>query len=378
MRRMKWMSSCAVIIASVLAGGIVDARAQSVTVYEGARLITGDGNVIENSAFVVEGDRFVAAGRRADVLIPQGATRVDLTGKTVMPTMTDLHGHLGFQNVPAGTMSKETYTRDNLIDHLQRLAYHGVGAVVSIGDLVDRADGKGGRTNWGDVPLRVRDEVIPGAALFRTAGAGMAWPEAGAQGHASRADVMYEVTTPEQVRAAVADYVRVKPAFIKIWVDDREGKKKTLPPDLYRVIIEESHKHGVPVGVHNVKLSDAKELLRAGVEGWLHVPVRGHDEADDAEIIGIVSDRISNNNHPLMWIPPGLHTAWMNKTLVEAPAGQNPAWLNDPLLRETYAPAAIEQHWGEAFRKTVRFNAHSFELQSRNTMALRAAGMKVV
>ena len=35
--------------------------------------------------------------------------------------MTDLHGHLGFQNVPAGTMSKETYTRENLIDHLQRL-----------------------------------------------------------------------------------------------------------------------------------------------------------------------------------------------------------------------------------------------------------------
>src|SRR5262245_36011550 len=151
--RARPMSSCALLLASVLAGGIVDARAQSVTVYEGARLITGDGNVIENSAFVVEGDRFVAAGRRADVLIPQGATRVDLTGKTVMPTMTDLHGHLGFQNVAAGTMSKETYTRDNLVDHLQRLAYHGVGAVVSIGDLVGRLDRRGGRTDWGDVPL---------------------------------------------------------------------------------------------------------------------------------------------------------------------------------------------------------------------------------
>ena len=140
-----------------------------------------------------------------------------------MPTMTDLHGHLGFQNVAAGTMSKETYTRENLIDHLQRLAYHGVGAVVGIGDLVDRADGQGGRTGWGDVPLRLRDEVIPGAALFKTAGAGMAYPGAGAQGHPSRADVMYEVTTPEEARAAVQDYVRMKPEFIKIWVDDRDG-----------------------------------------------------------------------------------------------------------------------------------------------------------
>ncbi len=93
----------------------------------------------------------------------------------------------------------------------------------------------GGRTGWGDVPLRVRDEVIPGAALFKTAGDGMAYPGAGAQGHASRADVMYEVTTPEEVRAAVEDYVRMKPEFIKIWVDDREGRKPTLPPALYRV-----------------------------------------------------------------------------------------------------------------------------------------------
>jgi len=43
----------------------------------------------------------------------------------------------------------------------------------------------------------------------------------------------------------------------------------------------------VHVGVHNVTLADAKELLRAGVEGWLHVPVREGDVVDD-EIIGIV------------------------------------------------------------------------------------------
>jgi imidazolonepropionase-like amidohydrolase len=371
------------LAAALLLAGSALANAQTatpVTVFEGARLITGDGNVIENATFVVEGSRFVSVGRRADVFVPPGATRIDLAGKTVMPTMTDLHGHIGFQNVPAGTMSKETYTRENLIDHLQRLAYHGVGAVVSIGDLVERSDGHGGRTPWGDVPLRVRDEVIPGAALFKTAGAGMAYPGAGAQGHASRADVMYEVTTPEEVRAAVADYVRMKPEFIKIWVDDRGGKKKTLTPALYRAIAEEAHRQGVPVGVHNVTLADAKELLRAGVEGWLHVPVRGKDEAVDAEIIGIVKDRIARNDHPTMWITPGLHTAWMNMSLVNTPAGQRPAWLDDPLLRETYAPVAIEQYWGDAYRKTLaeRFNAREFELQAHNTMALRAAGMRIV
>src|SRR5436309_1906296 len=171
-----------------------------VTVFEGARLITGDGNTIENSSFIVENNRFTSVGRRVDVQVPRGAARVDLTGKTVMPTMVDLHGHIGFQNVAEGTMSKETFTRENLIDHLQRLAYHGVGAIVGIGDLVSRSDLRGGRTNWGDVPLRVRDEAIPNAALFKTAGAGTAWPGAGAQGHPSRADVMYPATRVEVAR----------------------------------------------------------------------------------------------------------------------------------------------------------------------------------
>ena len=48
--------------------------------------------------------------------VPAGAAHVDLTGKTVMPAMVDLHGHLGYQNIPAGTMSKETFTRENLIE----------------------------------------------------------------------------------------------------------------------------------------------------------------------------------------------------------------------------------------------------------------------
>src|SRR5436190_22709626 len=281
-----------------------------VTVFEGARLITGDGNTIENSSFIVENNRFTSVGRRVDVQVPRGAARVDLTGKTVMPTMVDLHGYIGFQNVAEGTMSKETFTRENLIDHLQRLAYNGVGAVIGVGDLVSRSDMHGGRTNWGDVPLRVRNEVVPGAALFKTAGPGMAWPGSGAQGHPSRVDVSYPVSTPEEARAAVRDYVMMKPEFIKIWVDDRDGKKKTLTPALYGAILDEAHKLNVPVAVHNVKLSDAKALMRGGTEGWLHVPVRGGEVAD-AELIAIVKDRIARGDRPVMWMTPAMITAWM-------------------------------------------------------------------
>jgi imidazolonepropionase-like amidohydrolase len=280
------------LLASLIwaAGSVSAVRSQTaatpaVTVFEGARLITGDGSApIENSAFVVENDLFTRVGRRGELSVPAGATHVDLSGKTVMPTLTDLHGHFGFQNIAEGTMSKATFTRENLIDHLERLAYHGVGAAVGIGDLIDRSDLHGGRTNWGDMPLRVREEVIPNAAMFRTAGVGMSWPGAGAQGHASRADVSYPVTTVEEVRAAVADYVKMKPEFIKIWVDDRNHTKMTLTPELYDAILDEAHKYNVPVGVHNITLKDAKEMMRHGMEGWLHVPVRGGEAVDDVLI----------------------------------------------------------------------------------------------
>jgi len=347
------------------------------TVFEGARLIKGDGSApIENSAFLVVGDKLTQVGRRGDLRVPAGAAHVDLTGKTVMPALIDLHGHIGFQNIVEGTMSKSTYTRENLIDHLERLAYNGVGATVSIGDLEDRSDMHGGRTHWGDVPLQVRKEAIPNAALFRTAGTGIAWPGSGPQGDPSRVDVPYAITTPEEARKAVDDYVKMKPEFVKIWVDDREGTKKTLTPPLYRAVIEESHKHNVPVGVHNVKLADAKELMRAGVDGWLHVPVRGGEAVDD-DLIGIVKQRIAQNNRPTMWMTPALITAWM-----DTQGGTRPAWLDDPMLRDLYSSDQIEEYWGRPLAKRtpdeVKRARQDFELQGSNAMKLRAAGMRIV
>ncbi len=60
----------------------------------GARLITMDGaTVIENGTLVVEGNRITAVGRNAPV--PPGAKRIDVAGKTIMPGIVDVHGHVG-------------------------------------------------------------------------------------------------------------------------------------------------------------------------------------------------------------------------------------------------------------------------------------------
>ena len=340
-------------------------------VFQGALLITGDGSApIENSAFIVQNGQFMRVGKRSDITVPADANRVDLTGKTVMPTKVDLHGHFGYQHDVDGTMAKEYFTRENLIDHLQRLAYYGFSAVIGIGDLVDRSDLHGGRTNWGDVPLRVRDEIVPGAALFRTAGPGIAWPGSGANGHPSRTDVPYPVTTVEEAREAVRDNIRIKPEFIKIWVDDRDGRTKKLTPELYLAIIDEAHKNNVPVAAHNVTLADAKLLMRAGVEGWLHLPVR-NGEVPDEELITIIKDRIAKNDRPHMWFNPGAGSA----------ASAREVW-DDPLLRDTVPADQIQALWGDALAKMTpesveRARRNLREMGANNTLKLRAAGMKI-
>src|SRR5438132_3765077 len=118
-------------------------RGATATVFEGARLITGDGSApIMDAAFVVDNGRFTAVGRKGQISVPAGAAHVYLTGKTVIPALIDAHKHLAV-------------TRDALVDQLQHFAYYGVGVAMSMGQ------------DTGDVAFQVRQETIPNAARNR-------------------------------------------------------------------------------------------------------------------------------------------------------------------------------------------------------------------
>src|SRR3954469_11880311 len=104
--------------------------APNAVVYEGARLILGDTSApIEDGAFVVQNGRFTAIGRRGAIAVPAGAAHVDLTGKTVMPAMVNAHVHFGYERFrkAAGEALAENFTPENLLDHLQREAFYGIG-----------------------------------------------------------------------------------------------------------------------------------------------------------------------------------------------------------------------------------------------------------
>jgi len=356
------------------------------TVFDGARVITGDGTVIEDGAFVIEGGKFTSLGKTGEVAVPAGAARVDLTGKSVMPTKTDLHGHLGYENIIEGTTSKENVTRENLIDHLERYAYTGFGAVVSIADLAEREIMPGdhldvyqakrdpnmpktGRFPWGDVPVKVAQEVIPNAALFRTAGPGISWPGSGAQGAPARNDVMYPVSTPEEAREAVRDYVKTKPAFIKIWMDDRGGKMKNMPPAVYQAVLNEAANHDTYVAAHTVTLKDAMGLYEAGLVGAVHAPVRSGDHPDEA-FLAIIKERVKTSKFPLWFSEHG------------SSAALGPQVWDDPLLWEMLPRDQVMAQLGAAFKRMTPEVVERARKSSKETgddaKTLIAAGMKLV
>ena len=215
-------------------------RGGTTTVFEGARLITGDGSApITDSAFVVANGRFTAVGKKGQVNVPAGAAHVDLTGKTVIPAIVDAHKHLAV-------------TRPELVDQLQHLAYYGIGVAMSLGQ------------DTGDVAYQVREETIPNAARFRTAGRGLTGPEPG------RSQAPYWVTTEAEARKDVQELAAKKVDIVKIWVDDRDHTVTKLSPPLYTAAIDEAHKHNLRTITHIFTLEDAKGILKAGVDAFAH------------------------------------------------------------------------------------------------------------
>ena len=214
---------------------------------------------------------------------------MDLTGKTVIPALIDGHNHIGLVNEKDGTNKKANYTRDNLIDQLQRYAYYGTAATMSMGLEADQ-----------ELAYKLRDEVIPNAAKFLTVGKGIAATSmAGPPGEA-RFGIPYGAATPEEGRQHVRELHARGVHFVKFWVDDREGSVPKLKPEVYRAIIDEAHKNGMETLAHLSRtsaLADAKDLLKSGVDGFVHT-VRDRDVDD--EYIALVKA------HPKVWTGPNI------------------------------------------------------------------------
>jgi imidazolonepropionase-like amidohydrolase len=341
------------LIAFGLAGTASSGQAPTSLLVEGARLITADGQPpIENGAMIVENGRITAVGRRDKLPVAAGAVRVDLSGKTVMPALVNTHIHLGYQR--GAVFSADHYTRDNILEQLNRYAYAGVGAVMSLG------------TDAGGIPEEIRTGQRSGTfggALFLMAGRGLAPPDAGPANAAMRPSA-HGIRTEEEARAAVRAEAARGVDVIKIWVDDRNGTVPKLSPELARAVIDEAHGRKLKVIAHIFYLDDAKWLARAGVDAFAHLM---RDREADDEVVALMR---SNG----VTVVPNMAIS-ENGTFAAAPE-----WLDDPLFRAVTPAADAERlraSFAERTPQSVERAAAAFRGMERSVARMNAAGVTI-
>ncbi len=218
------------------------AGAQDVVITN-ARIVVGNGTVIDQGSIVVRGGRIVsaAAGRAA---APAGAKTIDARGMTAMPGFIDAHRHIN--------------TGPNEKAQMQALLDAGYTTILS-----------GGGPAEGNLTLRdhIDKGVINGPRIIPTG------------------SIRLPNTTPEQGRAAI----RAMAAQGIKWTGEINVTPKPGPTaqelETLRAIVDEAQKAGVIVQVHAVSPQAMNAAVEAGVKHLVHTPHFGWQSMDDSKKI---------------------------------------------------------------------------------------------
>ena len=344
-----------------------------VTYFENGRAVGPDGSVIENVAMIVEGGIIRNIGPAEEVPHPAGADRFDLSNHTVFPFMHNMHGHIGL--TIGSNFDSANYSRETVVDDLDRYLYWGVASVAVLG------------TDIGDLAFEIRAGQLAGelggARLF-TAGLGITsqggWP--------STLDGLEEVPTQvnseDAARQAVRDLAAKEVDFVKIWLDDarqvtgqiyRGGRLtdqvSTIPklrPEYYTAIIDEAHQNNIRVVAHVLYLADAKRLVDAGVDGLVH-SIRDRN-VDDALIQAMLENDV-------FYVPTlTAHEA----AFVYA---DEPEWLGERTIRETVSGSTVGRISSPGFvgraKQDLNLNTRrrQFDTAMGNLKTLTDAGVTI-
>ena len=266
----------------------------------GARIINGSGGPpIEKGTLLIRGGRIVAVGKR--VKLPAGVTRIDATGKTIIPGLINAHGHV---NSPE---QLGVYLRD------------GITTVFSLGGDKEFA-------------LRKQCALAPPGTVPHLYVAGPIQDSTAIPGAVA-------VTTPEQARRSVDELIVNKPDIVKVRIDDFLGARPKMSPEVYQAVIDEAHKNGYRTAAHVVLLDDAKGVLRAGVDYIAH-SVR--DREVDDEFIRLMKE----------------HHAFYSPTLTREVAvftySETPAFFSDPFFLKEADPAEMAKMSDPKHQESVR------------------------
>ncbi len=236
MRREALIVGTALLLA-VAAAPLAQRGNAPVTAIVGARLVDGTGAApVDDSVVLVSGDRVTAAGPRARVPVPQGATVVNAAGKTLIPGLIDVHCHL---NQP----------RDVMVKLLPVSLRWGVTTIRMTGN---------DKPEIMDVYYDAKAGKFPSPRVY-TAGQGfnLTGPYPGAP--------TMKPTTAEEARKGVQAHKALKVDFIKLWMGD-----KGFTPEVVAAIVDEAKKQGIPIVAHIGNVAQVRQLAELGVTDFMH------------------------------------------------------------------------------------------------------------
>lgn len=252
-----------------------------VQVFTNARIIIGDGTVIERGSILLRGGTILAVGPLSLIDVPDTAISHDLNGKTIIPALVNTHAHLGWEAY--GDWGSTLFTEENLTDHLYRHAYYGVGTIISTGSDKE------------DVASRIKLEQlrgnIGGARYHQSPGMGS---PGGGPNPRFTDDPDYwginPVANPEQAVRTVKELAANGYGIAKIWVDSRDerrGAQVKLAPEIYTAVLETASNFDMRIIAHATTLADHKALVSLGNRRFIHMP---YDREVDDEYLAMVRE----------------------------------------------------------------------------------------
>ncbi|WP_161600920.1 amidohydrolase family protein [Teichococcus oryzae] len=256
---------------------------------------------------------------------PEGAQRVDLSGRYVIPAMIAAHSHVG--HTAGGTSGRQYYTRENVEAQLRQYQAFGIGAAASLGLNAPlfhalRAESRAGRL---------------AGALFLGAGPGLGMPEgappAGPMNLAD--DQVIRPADPAAMRQGINDLADKGIDLVKVWIDGLGDTVPQMTPEMARAAVEAAHGRGLKVAAHIHDLSQAQLAVEAGVDILAH-GIR--DKEIDGGLLALMRERGT-------WYIPTIQI-----DEAEYLYADDPAITEDPFLRAALNPAMIARMQDPSWR----------------------------
>lgn len=241
----------------LLSSFITKVGAQQNTIFHNANLIDGTGNSKEEVDILIKNNKIIKIEKN---IVEPTAKYLDMSGKTIMPTLISDHVHIG--NVKGIKSSRDFYTKEHIVYQLKKYLDFGIGNIMVMGTDRPYLFDSGIR----DLSLKGQ---ISGARIH-TSAIGFGIPE-GAPPLEMAMDQVFRPTSLDEISEQLKSILPYKPELVKFWLDDFNGTYKSkMPEKIYKTIINEAHNNKLRVAAHVFYLSDARKVVKDGVDILAH------------------------------------------------------------------------------------------------------------